>query len=292
MSPRMPPQRLRAVVLAAMLGLGSSGCEGTFTGDLATDAPADPDIVEVRVNLRGLRFQKSGGATATLEFNDPEPVDLLEFADGEPMRLFTDERLPDGSYTAVRLMFDDEDDVDGSVVDAAGDEFPLLLADGAYASAGFTVTDDENSSHALDLVLDLRQSLAFDDDGDEYTLTPVLRAVKAGQAARIAGLVTLDCPDGTSLERGGAVYLFQGHDVTPDDLDGTGVEPHATTRVRQETADEQFSYALRHLAPGDYTLGLTCEGDEDVLAEDDSISFRSVRNVRLESAESLELDLD
>jgi hypothetical protein len=288
----MPPQRLGAAVLAAVLGLASSGCEGTFTGDLATDAPADPDIAEVRVDLRGLRFQKSGGGTATLEFNDPEPVDLLEFAEGEPMRLFTDEPLPDGSYTGVRLMFDDEDDVDGSVVDAAGDEFPLLLAEGAYAPATFTVTEDENSSHALELVLDLRQSLAFDADGDEYTLTPVLRAVKAGQAAGIAGLVTFDCPDGTSLERGGAVYLFAGHDVVPDDLDGAAAEPHATTRVRQETADEQFSYALRHLAPGDYTLALTCEGDEDVLAEDDGLSFRSVRNVSLESAETLELDLD
>jgi hypothetical protein len=290
-SPRMPPQRLGAAVLAAVLGLGSSGCEGTFTGDLTTDAPADPDIAEVRVNLRGLRFQKSGGATVTLEFNDPEPVDLLELAaDGEPMRLFTDEPLPDGSYTGVRLMFEDEDDVDGSVVDVEGDEFPLLLEDGAYASAGFTVTEDENSSHALELVLDLRQSLAFDDD--EYTLTPVLRAVKAGQAARIAGLVTFECPDGTSLERGGAVYLFEGHDVVPDDLDGAGAEPHATTRVRQETADEQFSYALRHLAPGDYTLGLTCEGDEDVVNADDSLSFRRVRNVSLEAAEALELDLD
>ena len=292
MSPRMPPQRLGAAVLAAVLGLGSSGCEGTFTGDLATDAPADPDIAEVRVDLRGLRFQKSGGATATLEFNDPEPVDLLDLAEGEPMRLFTDEPLPDGSYTGVRLMFDDEEDVDGSVVDAAGDEFPLVLEEGAYAPAAFTVTEDESSSHALELVLDLRQSLAFDDDDDEYTLTPVVRAVKAGQAARIAGRVTLDCPDETSLERGGAVYLFQGHDVVPDDLDGAGAEPHATTRVRQDTAGEQFSYALRHLAPGDYTLGLTCEGDEDIVAQDDSLSFRSVRNLRLESAESLELDLD
>ncbi|HET7204879.1 MAG TPA: DUF4382 domain-containing protein [Steroidobacteraceae bacterium] len=282
-----------APAVFAVLGLGLAGCEGgTFTGDLATDAPADPDIVEVRVSLRGVRFRQSGGGTTTLEFNDPEPVDLLTFADGDPLRLFTDESLADGNYTGVRLIFEDEDDVDGTVVDAGGGEFPVVLDEGAYADVGFTVTDDESNSHALTLVLDLRQSLSFDDSEDEYTLTPVLRAVKTDKAGRITGLVTFDCPDGESLERGGAVYLFQGRDVEPDDLDGAGAEPHATTRVRHDSSTGDFGYALRHLAPGDYTLALTCEGDEEELGVDDGLSFRKVRNLSLRSDESLELDLD
>lgn len=280
-----------AAVLCAALSLGLAGCEGgTFTGDLATDAPADPDIAEVRIDLRGLRFQKSGGGTTTLEFNDPEPVNLLDFSDGEPMRLFTDEPLPDGNYTGVRLLFDD--DVDGTVVDVAGGEFPIVLGEGAYAAVGFTVTEDENDSHTLTLVLDLRQSLSFDDGDDEYTLTPVLRAVKTGKAARITGLVTFDCPDGESLERGGAVYLFEGRDVQPDDLDGAGAEPYATTRVLRDSATDEFSYALRHLAPGDYTLALTCAGDEEEPGEDDGLSFHEVRSLSLRSEEMLELDLD
>jgi hypothetical protein len=290
-SPHLPLQRLGAVVLAALLALGLAGCEGTFTGDLATDPPADPDIAAVRVDLRGLRFQKSGGGTTTLEFNDPEPVDLLDFADGDPMRLFTDEPLPDGSYTGVRLLFEDAGDVDGTVVDAAGGEFPLVLGDGAYADVGFTVNNDENSSHSLTLVLDLRQSLAFDTNDDEYTLTPAVRSVKTGKAARIEGRVTFDCPDGESLELGGAVYLFAGRDVVPDDLDGAAAEPYATTRVR-DAGTGDFEYALRHLQPGDYTLALTCEGDDDELGDDELLSFHKVRNVSLESDETRAVDLD
>lgn len=293
MSPRMKPHRCRAVALVAVLGLGLTGCEGTFTGDLATDAPADPDIAEVRVSLLGLEFQKSGGDTTTLEFRAPEPVDLLEFAEGEALRLFTDEPLPDGTYTGVRLIFDDGDDVDGTVVDVAGGEFPLVLDDdGAYDEVGFTVTDDENSSHAVTLTLDLRQSLAFDETDDEYTLTPVARAVKSSKAARIAGLVTFDCADAEALERGGAVYLFAGSDVVPDDLDGAGAEPHATTRVSRDAASGDFSYTLRNLEPGDYTLALTCEGDQDELGQDDGLSFHDVRNVGLQEDEALEIDLD
>lgn len=293
MSPDIKPHRLAIPAVVAVLGLGLAGCEGgTFTGDLATDAPADPDIAEVRVSLRGVKFLKSGGSTTTLEFNDPEPVDLLDFADGDPMRLFTDESLPDGNYTGVRLLFEEEDDVDGTVVDTEGGEFPVVLDGGAYADVGFTVTDEENSSHALTLVLDLRQSLSYDDSDDEYTLTPVLRAVKAGKAARITGLVTFDCPDGESVERGGAVYLFEGRDVAPDDLDGAGAEPHATTRVRRDSSAGDFGYALRHLAPGDYTLALTCMGDAEELGEDDGLTFHKVRSVSLRAEETLELDLD
>ena len=289
---RMHLNRRVVSAVTAVLALGMTGCEGTFTGDLATDAAADPDIAEVRVDLRGLRFQKSGGATTTLEFRDPEPVDLLDLAAGDPMRLFTDEPLPDGTYSGVRLIFEDEDDVDGTVVDAEGGEFPLVLADGAYAEVGFTITEDESSSHGLTLVLDLRQSLSFDDNDGEYTLTPALRAVKSAKAAQITGLVTFECPDATSLERGGAVYLFEGRDVVPDEIDGDAIEPYATTRVGRDTGSADFSYTLRHLAPGDYTLALTCEGDLEEPGEDDGLSFDNVSNVSLDADETLELDLD
>ena len=57
-----------------------AGCEGTFTNDLATEPPADPEIAEVRVGLLGLEFEASGGGTRTLDFRDAEAVDLLELA--------------------------------------------------------------------------------------------------------------------------------------------------------------------------------------------------------------------
>ena len=278
---------------ACALALGLlllAGCEGTFTNDLATDPPADPDVAEVSVGLLGLEFQSAGGGTRTLDFRDADPVDLLELADGEPLRMFTDETLDAGTYTGVRLLFDE--DFDATVTDVDGAEFPLVLAEGAYAPVDFQIEEDDRSSHAYTLTLDLRQSLAFEEGADEYTLTPVLRAVRSNRTADLSGSIDVDCGNDDSLELGGAVYMFAGRDVTPDDLDGAGAEPYATTRVTVATVGGEVRYALRHLEPGDYTMTVTCRGDVEVLGQDDDLGFRGTRNVALEAGESREVDFD
>ena len=63
--------------------------------------------------------------------------------------------------TGVRLLFDSGQDA--TVVSTNGDVFPVLLSDGAFAQVNFTVQDDESSSELLTIMLDLRQSLRFDD---------------------------------------------------------------------------------------------------------------------------------
>jgi hypothetical protein len=69
--------------------------------------------------------------------------------------------------------------------------------------------------------------------------------------------------------------------VTPDDLDGVGVEPFATTSVERSPATTALVYSLRFLPAGDYTLALTCNGYEDELGVDDDLRFRNVTNVRI-----------
>jgi hypothetical protein len=177
------------------------------------------------------------------------------------------------------------------VVTTNGDVFPVLLAEGPFAAADFRVEDNEDSSESLTLTLDLRQSLAFDDTDGEYTLTPRLRSVRTDDAAQVTGLVTAGCPAGTSLILGGAVYVFAGADVTPDDIDGASVEPHATTSVVLDTLTGQFSYAVRFLAAGDYSLALTCRGNEDELGADDDLEFSNVGTVSLDAGQTLQLNL-
>jgi Domain of unknown function (DUF4382) len=282
----------RCAMALLVLSVLLAGCEGgRFTGDLATDAPADPGITQIQVSLLGLEFRTSDGANPTLEFSSGEPLDLLDLVTGEPLRLFTSEQLPAGTYSGVRLLFDES--ADATVVDADGLEFPVLFADGAFAPVDFAVEDNDRdgSSESLTLMLDLRQSLAFDSVNDEYQLIPHLRAVRTGDAARIEGGVAVACPVDGSLTQGGAVYLFSGRDVTPDDIDGTGVEPLATTRVVGDTLGGQFSYALRFLAPGEYTLALTCFGDVEAADADDDLQFQNVTNVEPGDGEVLRVDL-
>jgi hypothetical protein len=286
---QLEPVRIRTVLLIAALGLVLAGCDVRFTADLGTDAPADPDVSSVEANVLGLDFRRDDGTRVTLEFRSGEFVDLIVLQDGDPLRLFTDEELPAGRYTGVRLLFD-EDESDNAVR-ANNDEFPLLLADGEFAAVDFLVEDEERGQEKLTLVLDLRQSLSFDEARAEYTLTPRLRAIRTDDAARIEGTVTVACPAGTTLATGGAIYLFSGADVQPDDLDGAGVEPLATTRV-VDAVIARPRYALRFLPAGDYTLALTCKGNEDVLAVDDDLAFRNIANVQVDADDVLQRDLD
>lgn len=280
-------------------GLLLAGCEGRVSVDLAADAPADPDIVQVQVPLVGLEFSTTDGSTETIEFSDTEVVDLMNLLDGDPLRIFTDEELPEGTYDGVRLLFDSDEE--GVVTLADGSEFPIVITKGDYAPVDITVEDSDSSddsdssssdssTHEYTLTVDLRQSLSFDDGDDEYTFTPNLRSVQSEDAARIFGNVTVDCPSGISLEEGGAVYLFKGTDAEAVDRDGeTG--PYATTGL-QIDGSGTASYALGFLPAGDYTVAVTCSGQADDPNTDDDIAFESSDDVELDEEESLQLDIE
>lgn len=279
--------RLCVVAMFALL----AGCEGEVTMDLATELPADPNIDDVVANIRGLEFTTGGGGTKTLEFTGSQPLDFIDYAeDRNVLRLFTSEELPEGNYTGVRLLFDEDQADNAFVTTTAGTEFPMRLVAGDYAPLSFSVEDNKSNSDSFTLMLDLRQSLSFDDNNDEYTLTPVLRAVDSSEVSRIEGAISVACPTGDSLSQG-AVYLFDGEDVTPDDLDGSGVEPFATAPVFTSQVGDSFFYALRVLPQGDYTLAITCIGNDDDPATNEDLEFRNIINVQLDRSETITLDL-
>jgi hypothetical protein len=279
--------RLAVLGLLALL----AGCEGEVTMDLGTELPADPNITQVVVDLRGLELTKSSGGTETLEFTSSEQVDLIDLAeDNGVLRLFTAEQLSEGTYTGVRLLLDEDRADDAFVSTSAGRQFPLNLADADAAPLSFDVEDNESSSDSFTLLLDLRKSLSFDEDSDEYTLTPTLRTVDTSEMSRIEGNVSVTCPAGDTLERG-AVYLFQNRDVTPDDIDGAGVEPFATAPIFTSTSGGGFFYALRYLPAGSYTLAVTCIGNDEEPSTDEDLEFRNVVNVELDDRETITRDL-
>jgi hypothetical protein len=279
-------QRLGAVVLLALL----AGCEGDVTVDMTTELPADPNVNQVVANVRGLEFTGSSG-TKTLEFTDQQQLDFMDYStDNNAFRLFTSEELAEGSYTGVRLLLD-EDQGDDAFVTVSGTtgQFPLNVVQGDYAAIDFEFEDNDSKSEAFTLMLDLRQSLSFNDDNDEYTFTPALRAVRTDEISRIDGNLSVTCPSGDSLSEG-AVYLFQGEDITPDDLDNSGVEPYATAPVFT-TNNTSFFYSLRVLPQGKYTMAVTCKGNDDDPATDEDLEFRNIVNVDLDENEVLNRDL-
>lgn len=279
--------RLGALTLLALL----AGCEGDITVDMTTELPADPAINQVVANVRGLEFT-GGGGTETLEFTDEQRLDFMDYADDNNiLRLFTSEELPEGSYTGVRLLLDtDQDDDEAFVALTDGSQSPMNVVTGDYASIDFEFEDNDSQSEAITLMLDLRQSLSFDDDNDEYTFTPVLRAVRSEEIGTIQGDLTVNCPAGDSISEG-AVYLFQGENITPDDLDNAGIEPFATVPVFTGDNGTSFFYSLRVIPEGNYTMALTCIGNDDDPATDEDLEFRNIVNVELDQGEVLERDL-
>lgn len=279
-------QRVGTLAVLALL----AGCEGDVTVDMTTEPPADPAVTQVIANIRGLEFIGSSG-TETLEFTDEQQLDFMDYVDDDnPFRLFTSEELPEGSYTGVRLLLDEDQGEEAFVTVANDGDYPLNVVQGDYASIDFEFEDNDASSEALTLMLDLRQSLSFNDDDDEYTFTPALRALRTEEIGRIEGDVSVSCPAGDSLIEG-AVYLFQGDNITPDDLDNSGIEPFATAPVLGANNNSSFFYSLRVLPEGNYTLAVTCRGNDDDPATDEDLEFRNIVEVDLDENEVLDLDL-
>lgn len=275
----------RAAVLAVAAVL--VGCEGTVSVDLGTSAPADPQIETVSVELDGIEFQKSGGGTETFEFDAPQIVDLMDYLDSNDFRLLTDEQLGDGNYSGVRLLFgpDDDDDDENQVVLRDGREFPLdVSTTNAFSAVDFTVDKNDSSKDSVQLTLDLRQSLQFDEDDDDGTvLTPIIRAIRTEDAGGVAGNVAVACPANSVL----AIYLFAGEDVTPDDIGGGGVDPYLTTGVGLNGSSTSSGYAFPFLPEGGYTLASTCRADEDTPTADEDLNFENAVNIDVEAEKSV-----
>jgi len=121
------------------------------------------------------------------------------------------------------------------------------------------------------------------------TLTPTIRTVLTSDAAQISGFVNVACPASVPLSTAAAVYLYAGADVLPDDMGSVGVHPYATSRVDLSTG--AFTYLVRFMPPGDYTLAVTCTGDLDHPDADDAIEFVATQNVHLVAGQTLQLDL-
>lgn len=267
-------------LLPLLLVLALAGCQGELTMDLATETPFDAAVTAVVIPLRGLEFITEQGSTHTLEFTDAQPVDLMRLGtDDTVMRLFTDESLPDGRYTGVRLLIDD-DEQRSAYVAVAGRQHELSASAGNFAALTLHIEEDRSSRDAFTLVLDLRRSLRRDDQ--QYRLEPVLRATDNEQAARVDGTFELNCNPSSDRP---AVLLYEGSGLDRDELQEAAREVFAIATPRLRTGMAE-SYALHWLPPGGYTLAATCQGPAD---GDDAraTSLRYIRSMRIERNEAL-----
>lgn len=289
-----PFARISASCLSALLVVGCS--DGSAVPDLhfqkttgdntetakltlgLTDAPVD-HASAVIIEFTGVSFQPTGGEAFTHAFEIPQQVDVLSLQGGARELLLTDLEIPSGAYDWIRFDIDAKNDgiFDSYItIDGADYELELKRVPGLQMNMGFYVGGDQFKDLTIDF--DLSKSIQKVEDtelGTVYRLSPTMRLVESDATGSVGGTIDpvifagMDC---SSVDKGWAVYVYQGAGVTPDDIGGTGTEP---VKVAQEIklGDNGYEYRTSYLTEGEYTLAATCQADLDDPAVDDSLTF-------------------
>lgn len=295
---------LRYGFMALLLGLlvaCSEGDSGRLTLGI-TDAPVD-EADNVYVQFDGVEIQPSDGERIIINyFDDADPpnsttktLDLLSLQDGLREFLLDGHTLPAGKYSWLRLMVNAEaDGVKDSYIALNGEEYELRVPSGSETGLKIVHPFEVPVNTEVDLTIDfdLRKSVHAP-MGETYLgvqvyiLRPTLRMVATSVAGYIHGSVDTAVFTGLSCsapESGYFVYIYTGAGMTADDIDGDGGDPVTTAKVKMDS-EGVYVYRSALLYPGDYTVSVTCEGNNDAPLADDAIVFVGTSTVTVVDGE-------
>lgn len=267
-----------AIAVAACGGGGGSNDAAT-TGQLnlaITDAPVD-GASAVWVTITGMKLKRtSDGNEKSVNLNGAETqnneieVNLLTLANGGSAALFADQ-ITAGDYQWIR--FEVEKACIAFIPNANRNNpnecIPMELPaqNELKTSGSFNVPSNGIANITVDW--DLRKAIVLEGTGD-YKLKPVLHLRDDSDVGAISGIITGEdavC----ALNEVAAVYVFSGI-VAPVDMDGTGLEPFASVRVRDNDPEDD-SFFIGMLDPGRYTLAYTCDALDDAPETPNAIGF-------------------
>jgi hypothetical protein len=273
-------------------GIGS-GSGGSLSGDRPgltlrlTDAPFD-DAVRVSVKFVEVRLKKKGSNEwVSIDLSSkPQSIDLLALQGTKTAELLREVKVPGVDYDELRMIVDTTTMANtielsgGGIVEL---KIPSGGSSGLKIKGDFTVSDNLPTSLVVDV--DLRQSIRK--NGPNYMMHPVLRMVKGNNFGHSRGIVdpalltAASCSD-PLVDTFNAVYVYSGHNVTPDDINqksNQNIDPLTTTRIDYDPATSSYMYEAAFLPAGDYTLAFTCNSDLDDLDKNDNLKFFNIQNV-------------
>lgn len=272
----------KALIPAFLLALaGCGGDSSTSQGSLSlgiTDAPVD-SANRVVVEFSGVSVKPASGEAVEFTFDAPRQIDLLALQGGETELLLDGVVLDAGAYEWVRLTVNAGQNASDSFIELEdGSVHALFIPSGNETGLklvqGFIVPANGSANFTIDF--DLRKSITDPQaQGMPYILKPALRMVDNTEVGTIAG--TVDSAIAAATDCSPAVYVYEGSDVTPDDV-GSAVEPVASGLVNMSDTTGAYEYAVAFLLTGDYTVALTCDADADAADADDAITFEAQQN--------------
>ncbi|HUS23308.1 MAG TPA: DUF4382 domain-containing protein [Candidatus Binatia bacterium] len=278
-----------AIALAACTGGGSSD-SGRLSLDL-TDAPVD-GASHVVVVFTGVELKPASGEVRVITFDEPRSIDLYALQGGDTEPLLSGVEVAAGRYEWVRLRVLAENDgvLDSYIELTDGSQHELYVPSGAQSGlklvGGLTVPEGGTATYTIDF--DLRKSVHQPMNGeDAYMLRPTLRIVQDDDTGTLSGTV-----DPALIAEGctPAVYVFEGEEVTPDDVDGTPADPLTTATVALDGDSGAYRYVAAFLPAGEYTAAFTCGAAGDDPQQDDTLVFAGTAAVEIESEQTTTLD--
>lgn len=264
--------------------MGRASSTGALTLNI-TDAVID-DAKEVWVEFSGVSLQPSNDTSIDITFNSVKKINLLALQGTLYTDLVDEAVVPTGTYDWIRLHVNAMEDgifdsyiklVDGNVYEL---NVPSGSQSGLKINTGFEVIANKRLNMMVDF--DLRKSITV--SSGKYKLSPVLRLVNTDNTGTITGdinislLTAAKCSD-IDPETGNAVYLFEGTNTTPDDIDHIAPEPVTSANVVLDPTSGKYEYIIGFVPYGDYTLAFTCQADLDEPNKKNKIFFSYTENI-------------
>jgi|TARA_R100001369_G_scaffold92801_1_gene139943 hypothetical protein len=266
---------------------GNGNSPRTFTVGEDIEAPEENDLC---TNEEGQPIANTIG------------INLLEFTGNDSMMFLEDAEIEAGQYGQLRLVM-----ADGSYImtdtnsDGEAEKVSIEVPSNELKLDGFIADAGGNLNFTVEF--DLRHSMTNPVGQEHYILKPRgVRLVDNSAVGHLKGTVAEGAllfndtctvaPENTE-EPVAYVYLYEGSDLDEATLaDNGGAEentPYASTGVYFDGVNT-YDFSLGFIAAGDYTVALTCNGDDDPEADDD-INFFLTENVSIEaSSEPQELE--
>jgi Domain of unknown function (DUF4382) len=260
--------RVATAILGLLMLAGLAGCNGSSSDATlnlsVTDTPVD-SADNVVVAFTGVELMGPNGMQS-FNFTTEQSLDLLKLQGNASAVLLNGVTVPAGSYQWLRL---DIDEANSYVISSTGGKFPLNVPSGSESGlklvSGFTVAQGGVADFVIDF--DLRQSLTLDNSGGTttYTLKPALRLIDKQQVGSVTGTVASTLSIGgtliTATTCSPAVYVYSGTGVVLEGYNVPvtgGTAPLTSATVSLDTNTGNYMYTVGFLAPGSYTLAVTC----------------------------------
>jgi hypothetical protein len=284
---------LAASVAACGTDSGSSGGSSSNGGDgfslRLTDA-VFADAARVDITFQEVHLRKASGGWIKIPTGELSAtlVDVAALQGTNTADLVKNVDVPPGDYTELRLIVDDAA-FSNTIELVSGGVYELKIPSGRTAGLKIKGNFNVSATQPTDIIVDLDLNQSIKVAGPNYIMKPVARLIDGKNFGHARGMVeasllTLSSCSDSDADTYNAVYVFEGHDVTPDDInqtDDTDVDPISTSRISWDAKGSGYKYEAAFLPAGEYTIAFTCNADQDDLDADNDLKFFGTQNITI-----------